>query len=133
MNGLSPAVNTSLLPALLCIWSVCSQVAGLYTDLQHLKLPSSPSHTSLRSTRIYADCLLYVRLPYMSLIPVDSSRHVTAGSETKLEQRQVKPSRSHVFLKASVPFSPHRDIQNYVCVKFVVSFGVMAHLQLGNI
>lgn len=40
------------------------------------------------------------------VIPADSSRRVTAGSETKLEQRQVKPSRSHASLKALILLCP---------------------------
>lgn len=61
---------------------------------------------------VYADCLRPSALH--PVIPVDSSRRVTAGSENELEQRQVKPSRSHVFSKASIPFLAHRDLQNSV-------------------
>lgn len=75
--------------------------------MQHLKLPSSPTQTSWRNTHTHICRLSLLRPSALHpMIPVDSSRRVTAGSETKLEQRRVKPSRSHVFLKASIPFLP---------------------------
>lgn len=68
LSGLSPAVNTACLPTLLCIWPVCSLAAGLRTGIEHLKLPSSPTQTSWRSTRISvnADSLLLVCLSYIA-------------------------------------------------------------------
>ena len=116
LNGLSPAVDAACLSTLLCIWSARSLATGPRTDMQHLELPSSPTWEVLEErTRM---CRLSHLRPSAlhPMIPADSSRHVTAGSETKVEQRQVKPSRSHIFLKASVPFSPHRGLKNSVCL-----------------
>lgn len=69
-------------------------------------------------THIYADCLPFRPSALHPMIPVDSSRRVTAGSETKLEQRQVTPSRSHVFLKTSIPpfFPPQGTSEICLCV-----------------
>lgn len=55
------------------------------------------------------------------MIPADSRRHVTAGSETKLQQWQVKPTRSHVFLMPRCIYLPHKDLHTSVNVRFVVS------------
>lgn len=115
-------VNTARLPAAPCIWSACSQAAGLRTDTQHLRLPSSPTQTGWgrhTHTHIYI-CRLSLLCPSAlhRMIPADSGRRVAAGSENKLEQRQVKPSRSHVFLKASIPFSfPAGMFKNSVCLR----------------
>lgn len=66
------------------------------------------------------------------MISVDNCRRVTAGSENKPEQRQVKPSRSHIFLKASILF-PQKGLQKSVYDKYVVEFSGMTLLLSGKI
>lgn len=70
-------------------------------------------------------CRLSLLLPSVLqlIILVDSRRRVTAGSETKLEQWQVKPTRSHVVLMPQYIYSPDRDL-----VRFLVSLRFTAHL-----
>lgn len=90
------------LPTSHCIWSVCSQVDGLYTDTRHLEMASSSARTSWKSAHILYKQTLCLSAAH-TMIPADSSRRVTAGTETKVEHRQVTPSRSNVVLKNPLP------------------------------
>lgn len=97
--------------------------------MQHLKLPSSPTQTSWRNTHthIYADCLFYVRLPYIPWF------QLTAADVSQLAQRPNlnKGGLSQVGHMSSWRlqslFFPHRELQNSACVKFLVSFSIIAH------
>lgn len=128
LNGLSPVINTAGLPTLLCIWSVCSQAAWLRADVQHFKLASSPTQTSLRRAHMYAARLFFFPSVLQLRILVDRCRRVAAGSETKLEQWQVKPTRSHVFWKPQPSYLPHRKICLSVNV-MSLSFTFMSHFK----
>lgn len=131
LNGLSPAVNTACLPTLLCICSVCSQAAGLRTEIQHLKLPSSPTRTSWGSTHIsvYADCCLLVCLPYIpwfQLTAADVSQLALRPNLNKGRLSQVGHMSSW---RLQSPFPPTRIFRILSeCVKFWVSFSFMTHL-----
>lgn len=106
LKGLFTAGGMVCLPTLRCIWSVCSQAAGAVHRHAALKAAIFTYADKLqRHTHICRQSRLHPSALY-PMIPADSSRRVTAGSETKLEQRKVKPSRSHVFLKVSALFFP---------------------------
>ena len=76
-----------------------------------------------KHTNICRPSLLLLPSVLQLIISVDSHRRVTAGSETKLEQWQVKPTRSHVALMPQYIYSPHRDL-----VRFLVSLRFTVHL-----
>lgn len=129
LNGLSPAVNTPSLPTLPCIWSVCSQAAGLRTDMQHLKLPSSPTQTSWKSAHIYADCFLLICLPYIpwfQLTAADVSQLALRPNLNKGRLSQVGHMSSWRLQSPFPPTCIFRILSE--CVKFRVSFGFMTHL-----
>lgn len=99
-------------------------VLGSRSDMQHLKLPPSPRQTGWRSTHMYADCLLYVHLPYIpwfQLTAADVSQLALRPNLNKGRLSQVGHMSSW---RLQSLFCPHRDLQNSsVSVKYWCHLG----------